>query len=147
MDDEHLYFYSSDTYSPSDATSFHYYKWTQLDECWSGRLAYIVMSEPEAGAGITGIRRFEADLTEAGSGSTYELGAGGTKVDLTSFTNGKMSTLGHGVLAYTIEGMATTASEESAASIGQLSRCCTLSCHFAHETALFFFNFSQNRFF
>lgn len=117
MDDEHLYFYSSDTYSPSDATSFHYYKWTQLDECWSGRLAYIVMSEPEAGAGITGIRRFEADLTEAGSGSTYELGAGGTKVDLTSFTNGKMSTLGHGVLAYTIEGMATTASEESAASI------------------------------
>ena len=49
IDDEHLYFYSSDSYTYADENAFRRYKWTQLSQCWTKRVAYIIPSdEPEA---------------------------------------------------------------------------------------------------
>lgn len=116
IDDEHLYFYASDTFSADDATSFHRYAWTQLDKCWDNRVLYHVSSEPEAGAQVTGVQRFEAALEEAGA-NEYALTVAGEALDLTRFTTGKTATLGHGVLAYTIEGFSTDASAAGSASV------------------------------
>ncbi|MBR5981360.1 MAG: hypothetical protein IK035_05070 [Firmicutes bacterium] len=44
IDDEHLYFYSSDSYSDSDDTCYRRYKWTELAQCWTKRMAYIIPS-------------------------------------------------------------------------------------------------------
>ncbi len=116
-DDDHLYFISSDTYSKDDATSFHRYKWTQLRNCWTNGVMYMVSSAPEADAPVTGVQRFDATLEPTEEENVYTLKADGAAIDLTDFTIGKMSTLGRGVLAYTIEGIATTESVESTASI------------------------------
>ena len=115
-DDDHLYFLSADSYSPNDATAFHRYKWTQLDKAWKGRLAYFVSSSPEAGAPVSGVERHEASLVKDGE-NLYAVEADGTKLDLTDFTQGKTTTLGRGVLAYTVEGFLTDHSEASPASV------------------------------
>ncbi|MBR5642118.1 MAG: C39 family peptidase [Firmicutes bacterium] len=48
IDDEHLYFYSSDSYTWGDEGAFRRYKWTELAQCWTKRVAYIIPSdEPE----------------------------------------------------------------------------------------------------
>lgn len=117
MDDDHLYFISSDTYSGDDATSFHRYKWTELANCWTNQVMYLVSSTPESGAPVTGVQRIDATLTATGMENVYTLTANGTAVDLTDFTSGKRAMLGRGVLAYTIEGIATTESAASESSI------------------------------
>lgn len=116
-DMDKLYLISSDTYSKDDATSFHRYKWEYFQNCWTNGVIYMVSSAPEAGAPVTGVQRFEAALEPAGEENVYTLKEGGTAIDLTDFTVGKMAKLGRGVLAYTIEGIATTESVESTASI------------------------------
>ena len=112
-----LYLISSDTYSGSDATSFHRYQWKYFDACWQSRTVYVISSEPEAGAPVTGVKRLDATLEATSDENVYTLKSNGSKVDLTNFTSGKRATLGHGVLAYTIEGIKTTESVASDSSI------------------------------
>ncbi len=116
-DMDKLYLISSDTYSKDDATSFHRYPWKYFQNCWTNGVIYMVSSAPEADAPVTGVQRFEAALEPTGEENVYTLKADGTAIDLTDFTVGKRATLGRGVLAYTIEGIATTESVESTASI------------------------------
>ena len=48
IDDNHLYFYSTDSYAESDESSLRRYKWTELAQCWTKRVAYGIPSdEPE----------------------------------------------------------------------------------------------------
>ncbi|MDD6046937.1 MAG: C39 family peptidase [bacterium] len=117
MDDDHLYFISSDTYSKNDATSFHRYQWKYLKNCWTNQLMYCISSTPESGAPVTGVERIAATLNATEKENVYTMKADGSAVDLTDFTIGKRATLGRGVLAYTVEGIRTTASEASDASI------------------------------
>ena len=35
-DKEYLYFFSGDSYSPNDMTTYHRYSWKQLSKCWPG---------------------------------------------------------------------------------------------------------------
>ena len=116
-DMDKLYLISSDTYSKDDATSFHRYPWKYFQNCWTNGVIYMVSSAPEAGAPVTGVQRFEAALEPTGEENVYTLKVDGTAIDLTDFTVGKRATLGRGVLAYTIEGIVTTESVESTASI------------------------------
>ena len=111
---DYLHFYSSDTYSAGDATSYHDYKWPQLSACWSNRVAYIIPSTTaEQGAEVTGVTRVDAGLEPVeGSENVYALTAGGETVDLTNFTVGKDTAFGHGVLAYTVEGFSTDMDSE-----------------------------------
>ncbi len=116
-DMDKLYLISSDTYSKNDAMSFHRYPWKYFQNCWTNGVIYMVSSAPEADAPVTGVQRFDAALEPTEEENVYTLKADGTTIDLTDFTVGKRATLGRGVLAYTIEGIATTESVESTASI------------------------------
>ena len=93
MDDDHLYFYSSDTYSGKDATSFHRYKWTQLNNCWSNRVIYIISASPEADAAVTGVQRFDATLSPKEKEHTYAFMVNGSAFNLSDFTIGKRATI------------------------------------------------------
>ena len=62
IDDEHLYFYSSDSYSDSDDTCYRRYKWTELAQCWTKRMAYIIPS-------------LEMEVTRADGGPFRHIGA------------------------------------------------------------------------
>ncbi|MBP5749862.1 MAG: C39 family peptidase [Firmicutes bacterium] len=68
IDDEHLYFYSSDSYSDSDDTCYRRYKWTELAQCWTKRIAYIIPSlEREAVCTDGPFYHIAADLEPAGN--------------------------------------------------------------------------------
>lgn len=116
-DMDKLYLISSDTYSKNDATSFHRYQWKYFQNCWTNGVIYMVSSTPESGAPVTGVERIAATLNATEKENVYTMKADGSAVDLTDFTIGKRATLGRGVLAYTVEGIRTTASEASDASI------------------------------
>lgn len=104
-DKEYLYFFSGDSYSPNDMTTYHRYSWKQLSKCWPSRIAYVVPSQtPEAEA--TGVARIDAVLESTGNGA-YTLKAGDQTVDLTNFTTDKTHTAGRGVIAYTVDGVKT----------------------------------------
>lgn len=103
QDEEHLYLYSSDSYSKDDATSYHRYKWTQFTNAWSGRLAYIVPAlQAEEGAAITGVTRVLADLQVSDSDRTLFtfVDEDGNALDMARFVSGG------GLLGYTVEGFA-----------------------------------------
>lgn len=107
MDDDHLYFYSSDSYSPDDASSYHKYQWTKLDSCWDGRIAYIVPSLTQETEEICGVVRVPGSLAAAGEDSWVMLDREGNAVDTSDFKgNG-------GVLAYTVEGIGTDMKTET----------------------------------
>ena len=68
IDDEHLYFYSSDSYSDSDDTCYRRYKWTELAQCWTKRIAYIIPSlEKEVAFPGGPIAHIAADMEPAGN--------------------------------------------------------------------------------
>lgn len=116
-DSAYLHVYSSDSYSKTDETSFHDYKWSQLEKCWTSRMAYILPAvTPEAGAVTTGVTRVDATLNSIDS-TTYAMMNGTTKINLTDFTSGKMGTMGAGVLAYTVEGFAAGELVDSSVSV------------------------------
>ena len=101
---KHLYFISGDSYSFSDATSFHRYKWTQLDKAWGEkRSMYVMPSQTPEVAGIRGVQRVEATLELVGT-DTYTLKVNGEAFDLTKFNNNMLGASGRGVIAYTVEG-------------------------------------------
>ena len=81
IDDEHLYFYSSDSYSESDESSFRRYKWTELSQCWTKRVAYVIPSdEPEVTRTDGGpVYHVAAELKPLGN-NEYEL-IGGINAD------------------------------------------------------------------
>lgn len=119
-DNNYLHFYCSDTFSHNDPQAYRDYKWTQLNNCWSNRVAYIIPSQkPENGADITGVKRINACLSAAeGKSNSYALYAQDEKVDLKGFTTGKTSSDGHGVLAYTVSGFGCNLSKELSAGGG-----------------------------
>lgn len=112
-----LYLISSDTYSLDDATTFHRYQWKYFKNCWTNGVIYMVSSKQEDGAAVTGVKRYDGTLTATSEDNVYTFAAGGSDIDLTNFTAGKTTTLGRGVLAYTIEGMKTSACKETEYSI------------------------------
>ena len=107
QDEEHLYFYSSDSYSPTDSgdvKAYHRYKWTQLTNAWRGRMCYIIPSRTqEQGAAVTGVTRVTAQLRQSEIDQTAFtlVDENGVALDMTRFTKGG------GVLGYTVEGIAS----------------------------------------
>lgn len=102
MDDEHLYFISSDSYSASDTDVYRRYKWTQLDECWNNRVAYMIPAlTPETNACTNGIVRVDAALQQDENDTTLYsfMDAQGKALDLTHFADDSRV-----ILAYTVEG-------------------------------------------
>ncbi len=99
-DDSHLYFYSSDSYSDSDETSYRRYQWTQLEECLGG-IAYIIPDDkPEVtGEYAPGVSRRTVQLAEDKERyHTWILKDGENEIDMDRFIHGS------GVLAFTAEG-------------------------------------------
>ena len=104
----YLYFISGDSYSRSDAYSFHRYKWTQLDKAWGEkRSLYILPSQTPEVSDAIGVEKVQATLELVGD-DTYALKANGQTIDLTKFDQGMIATSGRGVIAYTIEGRKVT---------------------------------------
>ena len=100
----YLYFISGDSYSRSDAYSFHRYKWTQLDKAWGEkRSLYILPSQTPEVVVDRAVARVDATLELVGD-NTYALKANGQTIDLTKFDQGMTGVSGRGVIAYTIEG-------------------------------------------
>lgn len=100
----HLYFISGDSYSRSDAYSYHRYKWTQLDKAWGEkRSLYIIPSQTPEDANAIGVQRVQATLESVGE-NLYSLKANGQTIDLTKFDQNMTYTSGRGAIAYTIEG-------------------------------------------
>ncbi len=100
----HLYFLSGDSFSFSDATSFHRYKWTQLDKAWGEkRSLYIIPSQTPEIADVRGVQRVQATLELVGN-NLFALKADGQTIDLTKFDNNMLGASGRGVIAYTVEG-------------------------------------------
>lgn len=97
QDDEHLYFYSSDSYGEADETCYRRYRWDQLKECMGG-MAYII---PEQEAEVTGeyapgIMRKTLQLErDENRDRTWILTENGHSIDMDRFINGS------GVLAFT----------------------------------------------
>ena len=62
-DDDHLYFYSADSFTDSDRAGYRRYKWTQLKECLSG-MAYIIPDDKQEVTGeyAQGIIRKSVEL-------------------------------------------------------------------------------------
>lgn len=109
-DDEYLYFISGDSYSPSDASSFHRYKWTQLEKAWANPILYIVSAEPQVD-GISGMDQYAATLEKKDDG-TYALKADGQVIDLNGYTTNKTAGFGCGVIGYTVDGVKTDVSRD-----------------------------------
>ncbi len=99
-DDEHLYFYSSDSFGEADKTSYRRYSWKQLKEC-AGGMAYII---PDDKAEVTGeyapgITRKTVELEKDESrDGTWILREDGKDIDMDRFINGS------GILAFTAAG-------------------------------------------
>ncbi len=101
-DDDHLYFFSSDSYSTEDCESYRRYKWTDMEKMDSSFMYYIVPSDVRE-QDVVGVKRLPATL-EKGDGTAAEwvlTDADGNTVDLKGFRSGK------GALCYTIEGVCT----------------------------------------
>ncbi|MCR4805336.1 MAG: C39 family peptidase [Clostridia bacterium] len=112
-DADHLYFYSSDSFSEDDAHSYRRYSWKQLSRCWENRLAYII---PDTNAEIDQttlapwIGRENVTVESVGNGEYRLLHADGSPVDLRSFESGQ------GVIAYCVDGVRTDMTEGGVAS-------------------------------
>ena len=100
----YLYFLSGDSFSANDATSFHRYKWTQLDKAWGEkRSLYIMPSQTPEVSDAKAVQRVQATLELVGE-NLYALKANGQTIDLTKFDKNMLGASGRGVIAYTIEG-------------------------------------------
>ncbi len=98
-DDEHLYFYCSDSFSDNDQTCYRRYKWTQLQDCLQG-MAYIIPDDkPEVtGDYAPGVVRKEVQLEKDETrDNTWVLRDNGEDIDMDRFINGA------GVLALTAQ--------------------------------------------
>ncbi len=100
QDDEHLYFYSSDSFGEADKTSYRRYQWSRLKDCMGG-MAYVI---PDNKAEVTGeyapgIMRKTLKLErDAKRDGTWVLKEDGKEIDMDRFINGS------GILAFTAAG-------------------------------------------
>ena len=101
MDDDHLYFFSSDSYSEKDCESYRRYKWTEMEKLDCSFVCYVVPSD-EREEECTGVQRVKCQLaagTEAGSMIFTD--EEGNQISLDNCRSGK------GCVAYTVEGVGT----------------------------------------
>ncbi len=101
VNDDNLYFYSSDSYSEDDTTSYHRYKWSQLKLCWDKRLAYIIpFAEQEVtGELARGVIRVDSNIIETADGNLMPEPKDGSEFDAARFASGI------GIVGYTVEGV------------------------------------------
>ena len=102
VDDDHLYFFSSDSYSQEDRESYRRYKWTDMEKMDSSFMYYIIPSE-EREQDVVGVQRLAATL-EKGEGTVAEWilkDEEGSPVDIKGCRSSK------GALCYTVEGVGT----------------------------------------
>ena len=94
-DDEHLYFYSSDSYADGDEYCYRRYSWQQLSLCWESRMAYIM---PTDGIVTPPCLRSEQVKVEFLPNNEYRL----QHEDGTPFSDDELYTFirGDGILAY-----------------------------------------------
>lgn len=116
IDDEHLYFYSSDSYSYSDDTCYRRYKWSELSQCWTKRVAYIIPSmEPEVTPERDPLPHYPAQLEPLGN-NEYLLCSGvnadGTPAPVDTYDFER----GDGFLVWCVEGVGTDNSAGGVAS-------------------------------
>lgn len=64
-DEDHLYFFSSDSYGERDQTCYRRYKWSQLKDCFQG-MVYIIPENERllSGDRAPGVLRVEAELVK-----------------------------------------------------------------------------------
>ena len=98
-DDDHLYFYSSDSFAYSDQTAYRRYKASQLKECFGGILYLIPDDSREVTKDYaSGVVRVDAELTkDPERDDTWILTADGNAVDMDRFING------NGILACSVQ--------------------------------------------
>ena len=101
-DDDHLYFFSSDSYSQEDCESYRRYKWTDMEKMDSSFMFYIIPSD-EREQDVVGVRRLNAQVRKGdGTAAAWILAdEEGNPCDLKGFRSGK------GALCYTVEGVGT----------------------------------------
>ena len=98
-DEDHLYFYSSDSFVYSDRTAYRRYKAGQLKECFRGML-YLIPDDSREVTGdyAPGVARVDAELTkDPERDDTWILTADGNAVDMERFING------NGILACSVQ--------------------------------------------
>ena len=101
MDDDHLYFYSSDSYSAKDCESYRRYKWTQMEKLDCSFVCYVVPSDVREEECV-GVTRVQAQISEGTEPGTWIFtDAEGVQLPLDDFRSGK------GFVAYTVEGVGT----------------------------------------
>lgn len=99
-DDDHLYFFSSDSFGEADETSYRRYRWNELKECMGG-IAYII---PDDKAEVTGeyapgiMRKTVQLVKDENRDNTWTLQEDGKDIDMDRFITGS------GVLAFTASG-------------------------------------------
>lgn len=98
IDDDHLYFYSADSYDSEDKYCYRKYKWTELEQCWWTNMAYIC---PQTTPDVYNEKAYTMKNVELVNviDNKYELWSDGKKLDLNEFKdqNGSISTFVIGV--------------------------------------------------
>lgn len=101
VNEDNLYFYSSDSYSADDTTSYHRYSWPQLKRCWERRLAYIIpsMEQEVTGELAQGVIRVESEMVKTADGNWMPKPKDGSEFDAARFKNS------NSLVGYTVEGV------------------------------------------
>ncbi len=105
------YFYSSDPAAGSDAGCLRRYRADQLDEAWSGRVAYIIHDKQDPS--VTPIETIETNLVPVeGEENMYTLDTDQIAFNA-AFRSGQLRTKGGGAVAYTIDGQDAVADADT----------------------------------
>ncbi len=102
MDDDHLYIFSSDSFSRDDCESYRRYKWTELANLEDSSFVCYVLASAEREEECTGVQRISASIEKGAETDQWILvDEEGNQISLDGFRNRR------GFLCYTIEGVAT----------------------------------------
>lgn len=86
VDDDHLVFYSSDSYDKEDKYCYRKYKWNQLDKCWPRRMAYICPQLDPDVYNEYGYTMKDINLVHV-EGNKYKLMSNEGEIDISKFEN------------------------------------------------------------
>ena len=101
MDDDHLYFFSSDSYSEKDCESYRRYKWSQMAKLDCSFICYVLPSDVREEECV-GVKRVECQVAKGTEAGTYIFtDAEGNQISLDKCRSG------NGCIAYTVEGVGT----------------------------------------
>lgn len=101
MDDDHLCFFSSDSYSEKDCESYRRYKWTQMAKLDCSFVCYVIPSDVREEECV-GVQRIMCQTAKGAEAGTLILtDEEGNQISLDNCRSGK------GFVAYTVEGVAT----------------------------------------